>query len=76
MKPVKSSIAAIVLAAASLSGCMAMWNNDGNAGSESVGYSANSERYKPDRQWRQDIAKDWDERDRRLSRQRLSEFID
>jgi hypothetical protein len=65
-----------LLSACSLSGCVSMWNDDGNQGTQSVFADRGVRQTKPDRQWRQDIGAEWDERERALSRLRLREFID
>ncbi len=78
MKPVKSSIAAIaiVLSTASLGGCVSMWNDDGHQMTQSVYRTDRDQAFWSDRQWRQDITRDWNAIDRELSRKRLAEFID
>jgi len=75
MKSIKLSIAVLVLSAP-LGGCISMWNNDAHPQSESRFNGPETSRSKPDRTWRQDIGRDWSERDARLSRLRLGEFID
>lgn len=75
MKSIMLSIAVLVLAAP-LGGCVHMWNDDGHPGTESRSSSTADQQFWANNQWRKDIARDWTDRERRLSRMRLGEFID
>ena len=69
MKPM--NLVLLVLCATCLSGCVGMW--DRHPGTQSNPMP--NQDYWTDRTWRQDIARQWSEDQRRLSRMRLSEFI-
>jgi len=69
MKPM--NIVLSVLCATCLSGCVGIW--DRHPGTQSSPMP--NQDYWTDRSWRQDIARQWSEDQKRLSRMRLSEFI-